>query len=359
MIKFLDIKEPPIRIFLYFLVVTAFFTFFNDLAMAADVDQSILERIVDKYCNIGSTWGANIKSHALWLLRYMLLIQLIVMAVKLGFKQSTLQDVIQDLTITVIFGSIFWVLVIKGQEWGMNLIHGMVDMAQDVAGSGSPPSEAFFAQIFKNTLAISNNMMYAWNPVKAVPLCLCALISAACGAFIYGMYLVILCESYIILNLGIFLLGFGGMRYTRSFATGFLKYALGIGLKLFVIRCLLYILGTFLADMVLFSFKSFTETLVITACFLILAFLIKVLPDAIARMVTLNSGSSAGAVTGAMVAGAGMAVGAASMGAGAVAGAAAGGGLSGALSGAKSGPLSAIERALKVGSKRKRSKEDG
>ena len=320
---------------------------FKNLAIAADVNQDIIDRIVNKYLIMGSTWGENIKSHALWLLKWLLVIQLVVMAVKLGFKQSTLQDVIEDLVMTAIFGGIFWALIIKGQTWGGDLIKGMINMAEDVAGSGSTPDEAFFAKIFTDILDVSNNMMYSWNPIFVPALCLCSICSAACGAFIYGMYLVILCESYIALNLGIFILGFGGFRYTRGFATGFLKYALSVGLKLFVIRCLLYILGSFMADMVLFTFKSFTETLVITACFFILAFLIKVLPDTIAKMVTLHSGSSAGAITGAMAAGAGMAAGAASMGVGAAAGAAGGGGMAGALSGARGGALDAIAKAVK------------
>jgi len=344
MIKFLDIKKTPVKICFYFLIITGFLIFFNNLAIASNIDQSILGDITQKYKNIGSTWGDNIKTHALWLLKWMLVIQLTVMAVKLGFKQSTLQDVIEDLVMVTIFGGIFWALIIKGQGWGINLINGMVDMAQDVAGGGSPPSEAFFAKIFNDTLKIADNMMYSWNPILVPAICLCAICSAICGAFIYGMYLVVLCESYIAFNLGLFILGFGGMRYTRSFATGFLKYALSVGLKLFVIRCLLYILGSFLADMVLFTFKSFTETLVITACFFILAFLIKVLPDTIAKIVTLHSGSSAGAITGAMAAGAGMAAGAASMGVGAAAGAAGGGGMAGALSGARGGAMSALEK---------------
>nr|WP_321400231.1 P-type conjugative transfer protein TrbL [uncultured Desulfobacter sp.] len=356
MIKFLDIKKSPVKICLCFFAIAGSLIFFNDLAMANAVDQSIIERITDKYCTIGSSWGDNIQTHALWLLKWLLVIQLVVMAVKLGFKQSTLQDIIEDLVITVIFGSVFWVLILKGQGWSGNLIHGMLDMAQDVAGGGSSPGEAFFAKIFADAMKIANNMMFSWNPIKVPAICLCSLCSAACGAFIYGMYLVILCESYIALNLGIFLLGFGGLRYTRGFATGFLKYALSVGLKLFVIRCLLYILGSFLADMVLFTFKSFTETLVITACFFILAFLIKVLPDTLARMVTLHSGSSAGAITGAMAAGAGMAASAASMGVGAAAGAA-GGGMAGALGGARGGALSALEKIAKAVNPKEEPKE--
>jgi len=324
--------------------------FFNDLALADTVDQSIIDKITQQYLIIGVTWGNNIEKHALWLLKWLLVIQLIVMAVKLGFKQSTLQDVVEDLVMTAIFGGVFWALIIKGHggtdSYSYKLIHGMFAMAKDVAGGGSPPGEAFFAKIYTDFMKISDKMI-SWNPLNVVPYGMCAIASAVCAAFIYGMYLVILCESYIAFNLGIFLLGFGGLRYTRSFATGFLKYALSVGLKLFVIRCLFYILGHFSAQMVLYNFKTFTEVLAITSCIFILAFLIKVLPETLAKMVTLHSGSSAGAITGAMAAGAGLAVGAASMGVGAAAGAAGGGGLAGALGGARGGALDAIAKAVK------------
>jgi len=203
MIKFLDIKNLPVKSCFYLSIISFFLIFFNDLAIAANVDQNIIDKIINEYRLIGDSWGDNIQSHALWLLKWLLVIQFVVMAVKLGFKQSTLQDIVEDLVMTVIFGGIFWALIIKGQAWGINLINGMMDMAQDVAGGGSPPGEMFFAKIFTDGLKVADNMMYSLNPVLVPALCICSICSAVCSAFIYGMYLVILCEAYIAFNLGI------------------------------------------------------------------------------------------------------------------------------------------------------------
>jgi type IV secretion system protein TrbL len=82
MIKFLDIKKTPVKICLYFLIIAGFLIFFKNLAIAADIDQSILGDITQKYKDVGSSWGENVKTHALWLLKWLLVIQLVVMAVR-------------------------------------------------------------------------------------------------------------------------------------------------------------------------------------------------------------------------------------------------------------------------------------
>ena len=355
MTKLLSIRVSPIRLCLYCLIITTVFFIFNENVIAATVDQKIIEKIISKYHTLGSTWGSNIKSHSLWLLKIMLTIQLIWMALKLGLKQSTLHNLIEEFVIVVFFGSVFFCLIIYSQDYSDKLISGMSSLSVQVAGSGSSATD-----VFTNSLKIADNMtnpISIFGAVKAPLIGLCIIVTLLCGAFIYGMYILIACEAWIILNIGILLLGFGGLKASRGFSTSFLKYALGVGLKVFTIKCLFYVLAIFMADMINYYFEDLSEVLVITASFLILAFLVKTLPDAMARIVTIHSGSSAGAMTGAMIAGAGMAVGAASMGVGAAAGAAGGGGISGALGGAKNGPLSAIERALKSNAKKKESNE--
>lgn len=349
MIKFLDIK-PPSNLLLYFAIISILLFFCNGIATASTVDQDIIEKIIIKYHEVGSTWGANVKRHAFWLLKVMLVIQLTWMALKLGLKQSTLQDVLEDLVKVVFFGSVFFCLIVYGQDWADKLIQGMANLSVDVAGGGSSAM-----QVFTNSLTIADNMtapISVWGAVKAPLIGLCIIVTLLCAAFIYGMYVLILCEAWIVLNLGILLLGFGGLKTTRGFAASFLKYALGVGLKLFTVKCLIFILAAFVADMINYYFNDISEVLVITASFIILAFLVKTLPDAMARMVTLHSGSSAGVMTGAMAAGVGMAAGAASMGVGAAIGAG-GGGLAGAAAGMKKGALSSIADAATAHLKKK------
>ncbi len=56
--------------------------------------------------------------------------------------------------------------------------------------------------------------------------------------------LMTLIESYIVLGGGVLLLGFGGSRWTVSFAEGYLLYAVRVGIKLFVIYLLVGLFTT-------------------------------------------------------------------------------------------------------------------
>jgi type IV secretion system protein TrbL len=60
-----------------------------------------------------------------------------------------------------------------------------------------------------------------------------ALIVALSFAVIAGELVVTLVESYLVVGAGILFLGFGSSRWTTSFATKFLNYALSVGCKLF------------------------------------------------------------------------------------------------------------------------------
>lgn len=108
MISFFDIKKNPFKVILYFFIVSIMLLCLNENVMAATVDQSIIEKIITKYSDLGTTWGDNVKSHSIWLLKVMITIQLIWMALKLGLKQATLQSLIEEFVIVIFFGSVFF-----------------------------------------------------------------------------------------------------------------------------------------------------------------------------------------------------------------------------------------------------------
>jgi type IV secretion system protein TrbL len=69
-----------------------------------------------------------------------------------------------------------------------------------------------------------------------------------CYAWMAGMLLVYLVESYIVLGGGVVLLGFGGSRFTAGLADGYLVYVFRVGVKLFVAYLILGIAGSLAAQ---------------------------------------------------------------------------------------------------------------
>jgi type IV secretion system protein TrbL len=79
-----------------------------------------------------------------------------------------------------------------------------------------------------------------------------AIIVAIAGFIVFLAFVVIaiqmmltLVEAYFVLGAGVFLMGFAGSRFTAPFASRFLSFAVGIGVKLFVIHLVVGV-GTFM-----------------------------------------------------------------------------------------------------------------
>lgn len=73
------------------------------------------------------------------------------------------------------------------------------------------------------------------KPTQFIMAGLSALGILLCFAVIAGQMLVTLIESYIVVSGGVLFLGFAGSRWTTTFTEKFLSYAVGVGVKLFMI----------------------------------------------------------------------------------------------------------------------------
>src|SRR5688572_14411767 len=71
------------------------------------------------------------------------------------------------------------------------------------------------------------------NPITGPMILFTCLVLILCYAWMAGVLLVYLVESYIVLGGGVVLLGFAGSRFTASLADGYLVYVFRVGVKLF------------------------------------------------------------------------------------------------------------------------------
>nr|WP_281180513.1 P-type conjugative transfer protein TrbL [Desulforhopalus singaporensis] len=319
---------------------------FCNETFAATPDLNITQNLVNLYKTLGTKWGSNVKPHAIWLLNCLLVIEVVFLAIRLGLQKADITDVIAELVRVAIFGATFYCLIIYGQDLTAKIVDGFIGLAEDI----HKPSErvSLFFRDSITTVKAMEKIATIFQPGVAVMIALCAVVSLVCAALTYGMYLIILCEAWIVMNVGILILGFGGNRHTRGWATNFMRYSLAVGLKLFIIQLLINVIYTLVHTIVAWEFRTPTDVFVVTANFVICAFLVKALPDSLASFVSNYSGSSGGMMAGAMAAGVGTAVGAASMGTGAAIGASGGGGLAGGISGAQKGALMSLSEAAQA-----------
>ncbi len=132
------------------------------------------------------------------------------------------------------------------------------------------------------------------SPIDNLSIFLITLAILACMAVVAANVLLALVTAWILIYAGVFVLGFGGSRWTSDIAINYFKSVLGVALKLMTMTLLIgiamSIMDGFYAD--LSNDAPMRELLVIFVVSLVLVMLIHSVPNVIASLVS-GGGASA------------------------------------------------------------------
>lgn len=124
--------------------------------------------------------------------------------------------------------------------------------------------------------------------------------------------LLIKCESYIVLNAGIIILGLGAFSQTRHYAINFITYVLSVGIKLYVMQLIIGIAFSFVDDF-LQTPVDLSNVVVVLGASIVMLGLIRVIPDMCAGIVQGQHVGSGNTLVGAAAGVAGGVMGAAAV----------------------------------------------
>jgi type IV secretion system protein TrbL len=303
-------------------------------------------------------------------------------------SRKTFEDIIPSLVKKLITLGFFYAILLNSATWVPDIMNTLMDMGQ--AASHMPtisPSQiagdainVFFNVFHQSMDAVTGNTSTAivdiwsgnWaaaaNSAKkaATALATDALapglvlgLDLIIGAILYLsiIYLalelmVVQIESFFVLSVGVVMLGFGGARWTARFVEPYLHYALATGMRLLIITLMAGFFETklnpILNQTIVNGGGSLGSYFVALSLALVIAFLVKKLPNIASSILSGQSSLSGGelysqgvktaAVAGAAVVAASV-VGAAGVAAGSAGGMSAGG--AGSASGSGAGSLSA------------------
>lgn len=175
-----------------------------------------------------------------------------------------------------------------------------------------------------------------------IPVTFIAIIIFLSFLFVAAQLLVTLVESYIAVGAGVILLGFGGSRWTTDFATKYLQFAVGTGLKLLMIYLIVGAGQTITADLHIQKDDLITSSLAAMGVALVYGYLAIQIPALAAAMLSGSPSMTAGALASTA-----LTMGAAAAGAGAAA--AATGGAAAAGTGGAAVGMGGLGKALGAG----------
>lgn len=216
--------------------------FAADHASVAADSVKILNAIDASYQPLQNQWYGVIKTYAQRLFWILVLIDLSWSGIIYALEKNDIAEIATSFLKKLITIGFFWSLLKLSDTWIPTIIKSFVQIGTD-AGKimALSPDEIIYkgADIALGVFAVMNKMGMLDALATVIPLTLIAIIIFICFTFVAIQLLVTLVESYIAIGAGVILLGFGGSRWTTDFATKYLQYAVGTGLKLMILYLIL------------------------------------------------------------------------------------------------------------------------
>ncbi|MCY1270177.1 P-type conjugative transfer protein TrbL [compost metagenome] len=295
---------------------------------AAAETGGILNDVSDDFLNASAKWASVISAYATWLFWTLATISLVWTFGFMALRKADIGEFFAEFIRFSIFTGFYLWLLRHGPEYAMDIINSMRQIGAKAGGlkelSPSTPIDIGFDIVARAYKSVS-----VFKPADSLSVVIVSLVILLCLATVAANVLMALVSAWIMAYAGMFVLGFGGSRWTSDIAIGYFRNVAGLALKLMTMTLMIGIATSVLDNHLKKIQDGATVEQLLVPCVVafVLALLIHSLPNVIAGLIP--GGSGAASATGSFSAGAvaGAAIGAAST-AASVAGAVASGGAS-------------------------------
>ncbi|MFX1695882.1 P-type conjugative transfer protein TrbL [Paraburkholderia sp. A1RO-1] len=283
----------------------------------------LLNTILQRYADVAGHWSATMVSYASWLFWGLALISMTWTYGLMALRNADIQEFFAE---TIRFFStlgFFWWVLSNGPAISVSIIDSMRQVAANASGLNNGLAPSGILDIgFDILKRVSENTHWS-EPVNSAIGILVAGVNLVVLALVGVNMLLLLVTGWMLAYAGVFLLGFGGARWTSDIAIQFYKTVLGVGVQLFAMILLVGI-GKSFVDQYYDSLKGTALTLNALFLLLVVSIVLLALVNKVPPMLAgIVGGSSTagigGSGAGAAAAAAGSAIGAAGFAVGAAA----------------------------------------
>lgn len=272
---------------------------------AAALDQ-VTEQFITKFEGVEST----LSGFALRLFALLAIIEFTFAAIQLVFRQADFGEWAGMLVNQILFLGFGLALITYGPAWGGLIVQSFQEAgSQGAAATGGgtvlSPSDVFGAGM--NIAAKTMDHLSVLAPGESMAFALCGVVIVVFFALICAMMILTITSVYALVSMGVLFLGFSGSRWTRDLAHKVIMGIVAVGAKLFVMQIIVGVGASLFADWSDKSVTTIDDAIVMVGFTVVMAALVKVIPDLVQSMVsgsTFQNGGALAAVGGAIAGGA-------------------------------------------------------
>jgi len=252
----------------------------------------LVNGVLCKFQSSSSMWTGRIETAAMWLFFVLATISFVWTFGMLALKRAELGEVSAELVQFVIVTGFFLWLLLNGPDFAARIVNGLLKLAGQASGAGAMnPSGVIDVgfSVFERILSATS----VWSPFDSIVGLIVGFIILVILALVAFNMAMLMIASWILGYAGIFILGFGGGRWTSDMAVNYYKTVLGIGIQLYsmvlIISIGLDIIKSLETSM---SAMSFTDmgAMLLSAVFLML--MVNNIPGLLASPISGGGGSA-------------------------------------------------------------------
>ncbi len=198
----------------------------------------ILTSIVNDFAAATATWYDALLPIALWLFWSLAAIEISWFAMWWMLERDDPSSIIAAFLRKIVTLLFFYTLLLYFQDWAFVLLDSFAEAGR--RASGLPKLDP--STVLDQGIAVSGILLRRVFDAGLVAFAGGGVVVAVAGIAVFLAFVLIavqmsltLVEAYFVLGAGVFMLGFSGSRFTAAFASRFLSFAVGIGVKLFTV----------------------------------------------------------------------------------------------------------------------------
>lgn len=295
-------KYTPWLLFLWL----AFFSFH---AYAAVDNVGVLNNVLDKFEAAAATWKVIMITRASWLFWLLVVISMVWTFGMMALRKADIGEFFAEFVRFTLFTGFFWWLLINGPQFAVDIMKSLRAIASEASGLPNDLGPSGIVDVGFDIFFKVIDQSVIWKPMDSLFGMLLAAAILVVFALVGTNMLLLLVSGYLFAYAGVFILGFGGSKWTSEMAIGYYKSILNVALQLMTMILLVGI-GRSFVDQYYTSMSagiSLKELGVMAVVAAVLLFLVAKIPPqigALAGGTTGNLGSNFG--VGAAVAAAAM-----------------------------------------------------
>ena len=192
----------------------------------------VMDNVLNRYATVASTWGGLMTTRATWLFWLLVVISMVWTFGLMALRKADIGEFFAEFIRFTMFTGFFWWLLMNGPRFATDIMTSLRMIGAQASGLPNTLAPSGIVDIGFDIFNKVVDQSTVWKPMDSLFGLLLSMAILIVFALIGVNMLLLLISGWIFAYAGVFILGFGGSRWTSDMAIGYFKSILNIGLQL-------------------------------------------------------------------------------------------------------------------------------